>query len=74
MFLDYSYGKSFEMFKVWLREIVFSPMGKEALFQLWLRMKAKKVIFALNSARMGQNLTLVFAGFTRRCHRPGNRN
>ena len=74
MFLDYSYGKSFEMLKVWLREIVLSLTGEEALFQLWLRMEAKKVTFALNSARMGQNLTLVFAWFTRRCHRPGNRN
>jgi len=74
MFLDYSYGKSFEMLRVWLREIVLSPTGEEALLQLWLRIEAKKVTFALNSARMDQNLTLVFAGFTRRCHRPGNRN
>ena len=74
MFLDYSYGKSFEMFKVWLREIVLSPTGEETLFQLWLRMEAKKVTFALNSVRMGQNLTLVFAGFTRCCHCTGNRN
>ena len=59
MFLDYSYGKSFEMLKVWLREIVLSPTGEEALLQLWLRIEAKKVTFALNSARMDQNLTPV---------------
>ena len=26
---------------LWLREIVLSPMGGEALLQLWLRMEAK---------------------------------
>ena len=33
MFLGYSYGKSFEMLKVWLREIALSPTGEEALLQ-----------------------------------------